>query len=73
MKSLADMLDAARRELAMRRSAYPKWVAGGRMSQAKADHEIACMEGIVERLEMLKLLAEVSAEIIREEEAKKQT
>lgn len=60
MKSLADMLDAARRELAMRRSSYPKLVAGGRMSQTKADHEIECMEGIVERIEMLKLLAEVS-------------
>lgn len=68
MKSLADMLDAARRELAMRKSAYPKWVAGGRMSQAKADHETECMAGIVERIEMLKLLEEVSEEMKRKEQ-----
>lgn len=67
MKSLADMLDAARRELAMRKSCYPKWIVSGRMTQAKADHEIACMEGIVERIEMLKLLEEVSEEMKRQD------
>ena len=67
MKSLADMLDAARRELAMRKSTYPKWVASGRMTQAKADHETECMEGIVERIEMLKLLEEVSEEMKRQD------
>lgn len=69
MKSLADMLDAARRELAMRKSTYPKWVASGRMTQAKADHETECMSAIVERIEMLKLLAEVSEEMKRKEQA----
>lgn len=35
------------RELKMRRRAYPRWVEAGRMSQAKADEEIAIMEAIL--------------------------
>ncbi len=38
--------DAALREVKMRRRVYPRWVAGGRMTQAKADEEIAIMEAI---------------------------
>lgn len=47
---LATQLAAARRELAMRRNVYPKWVAGGRMTQLKAHAEIAAMAAIVETL-----------------------
>ena len=46
-----DLLACAARELKMRRNAYPKWVAAGRMQQAKADHEIACMAAIVAMLQ----------------------
>lgn len=35
------------RELKMRRRVYPRWVQDGRMSQAKADEEIAVMEAIL--------------------------
>lgn len=35
------------RELKMRRRVYPRWVEAGRMSQAKADEEIATMEAIL--------------------------
>ncbi len=38
--------DAALREVKMRRRVYPRWVADGRMTQAKADEEIAIMEAI---------------------------
>lgn len=41
-------LECAKRELAMRMRVYPKWVDSGRMSQDKADHEIAVMAAIVE-------------------------
>jgi hypothetical protein len=34
----------------MRQRVYPKWVREERMSQQKADHEIACMAAIVEQL-----------------------
>jgi hypothetical protein len=43
----ADKLACARRELAMRRKAYPCWVEQGKLSAGKAAHEIACMEQIV--------------------------
>ena len=42
-----DKLACAQRELKMRRDIYPRWVEQGRMSQAKADFEIACMEAIL--------------------------
>lgn len=46
----ATLAECARREAKMRRRVYPRWVASGRMSQAKADEEIAMMEAIVRRL-----------------------
>jgi hypothetical protein len=41
-----DKLACLERELAMRRSLYPKWVASGRMPQTRADREIDVMEAI---------------------------
>lgn len=35
------------RELKMRRRVYPRWVSDNRMTQAKADEEIAVMEAIL--------------------------
>ena len=49
--SLPEQLDAAKRELALRRRTYPRWVSAGKMKQAKADHEIAAMAAIVGTLE----------------------
>ena len=40
-------LQSLKRELALRRTAYPKWIASGRMPKAKADYEIEVMESIV--------------------------
>lgn len=43
-----DMKRAAlEREIKMRRRVYPRWVQDGRMSQAKADEEIAVMQAIL--------------------------
>lgn len=47
----ADKLACVNRELAMRRNVYPKFVSSGRMSQQKADREIAVMEAIVTEFE----------------------
>lgn len=41
--SLADQIACVKREVAMRRKVYPRWVAAGKMTQAKADTEISCM------------------------------
>jgi hypothetical protein len=54
MKTLDEQIDCARRELAMRRACYPKWVAAGRLKQEKAEHELATMADIVETLEQIK-------------------
>jgi hypothetical protein len=48
--SLDDMIGCAKRELALRQRAYPKWVANGRMNQDKADKEIAFMGAILNHL-----------------------
>ena len=42
-----DMLESAKRELALRQSCYPRWVQQGRLSKCKAEHEIACMREII--------------------------
>lgn len=42
----ADLLACAEREVSMRKRVYPRWVEIGRLTQAKADHEIACMQAI---------------------------
>lgn len=47
---LKKMIACAERELQMRRHAYPKWVAAGRMGAAAAETEIATMGLIVEFL-----------------------
>jgi hypothetical protein len=49
--ALADQIKCARRELAMRKGVYPKWVTAGRMKQEAADRELAAMEAIVTSLE----------------------
>ncbi len=41
-----DKADEAKREVAMRRRVYPRWVQDGRMKQADADRKIAIMEAI---------------------------
>jgi hypothetical protein len=48
--SFDDMIACVRRELALRKRVYPKWVAQERMSQAKALKEIACMQAIHDHL-----------------------
>lgn len=39
---------AAERELGLRQRVYPRWVEAGKMSQAKAEREIAIMREIAE-------------------------
>lgn len=44
--TFADKLAAVEREIRMRRRVYPRWVADRKMSEAKAEAEIAVMEAI---------------------------
>lgn len=51
--SLDRQQQAVRRELNMRQRVYPRWVANGKMTQAKADEEIAAMAAVLATLERL--------------------
>lgn len=44
----AEKLACAEREVKMRRRVYPAWVEKGRLSQKEADHQVACMQSIVD-------------------------
>ena len=41
-----EKLQCLRREIAIRKAVYPKWVASGKMTRQAADHEIEVMEAI---------------------------
>lgn len=47
---LADQLAEVRREIGMRRKAYPRWVSLGRMTQQQADRSLALMEAVRDTL-----------------------
>lgn len=49
----SDQLAAAQREVKMRERVYPRWVQQGKMTQAKADAELAAMRAICATLEPL--------------------
>ena len=44
----ADKYACAKRELALRKRVYPGLIQSGRLTQRVADHEIQCMEAIVQ-------------------------
>lgn len=50
MITIEDQIKAVEREISMRRRVYPRWVENKRMSQEKADKEIATMEAVLETL-----------------------
>ena len=50
MKTLKQQMDSVAREIALRKRVYPKWILAGRISEAKAKHEIKCMESVLDTL-----------------------
>ena len=50
MIPLADQVACVRREIAMRERAYPGFVRSGRLTQEKADRELATMRAVLETL-----------------------
>ena len=67
MVKLEDQLKCAKRELGMRKHAYPRWCAEGRMTQEKADREIAMMAAICDTLSHLVQAANVQPSLFEEE------
>ena len=48
---IAAQIESVRREIAMRRRVYPRWIEHERMTQRKADDEIAAMEAVLATLQ----------------------
>ena len=48
--TLDDEIICIRREIAMRERVFPRWVSGGKMKAHNAEHEIAVMRAVLERL-----------------------
>jgi hypothetical protein len=48
-----EKLTCVKRELGLRRRAYPRWVGNGTMRQSAADREVALMEAIIADYEKL--------------------
>jgi hypothetical protein len=48
--SLAAEIADVKRELAMRERVYPRWVAAGKLTQAKADLQLRIMRRVLQRL-----------------------
>lgn len=51
--TLGDQIRCVERELAMRKSAYPRWIARGKILAAVAEREIAVMEQVLRTLRAL--------------------
>ncbi len=50
---LPAQLAAVEREVRMRENVYPRWVAAGRMTQSRADAELAAMRAVRDTLQSL--------------------
>lgn len=51
--SLDQQIACVKRELGFRARVYPRFVFAGKLTQAKADFEIACMKEVLATLERL--------------------
>ena len=51
---LTDQLACVEREITMRERLYPRWVQAQKMTQARADHEIAAMKAVYDTLALLR-------------------
>lgn len=47
---LSEQIECVRREIALRERVYPRWVSAGKMTQVKANDEIAAMRAVLATL-----------------------
>lgn len=59
--TLEQQIAAVAREVKMRQSAYPRFIEAGRLSQQKADYELAAMKAVLTTLQGLKESATAGA------------
>lgn len=48
--NIDDQIACVEREIALRSRVYPRWIADKRLTQVKADREMACMNAVLETL-----------------------
>lgn len=48
--SLDEQIAEIKREIALRKSVYPRWIKQGKMTQAQADGRLACLEATLDLL-----------------------
>jgi hypothetical protein len=48
--TLEEKIACLEREVRMRKRVYPRWVEAGRMQPAQAEHEMQCMQAIIDDL-----------------------
>jgi len=58
-----------RREQALRKNVYPKFISSGKMKQAHADYQMACMSAAITSLEYLRDNRDVIVKAVRESKA----
>ena len=63
--TIEQKLKSLRREIALRKKAYPRWIGSGKMTQAVADHEIAVMESIHHDIEVAPQIEVMVDEVIK--------
>jgi hypothetical protein len=61
MITIGDKIRCVAREVAMRKSAYPRFVAAGKMKQEAAEREIAVMVAVLADLEAQRAKAQEAA------------
>jgi signal recognition particle subunit SEC65 len=52
--TLDQQIACVRREIALRKRVYPRWVESGRMKKETADREIDCMQAVHDTLAALR-------------------
>ncbi|MCD6674896.1 MAG: hypothetical protein LT106_18840 [Burkholderiaceae bacterium] len=52
--TIDDQIARVLREIRMRESVYPRWIAAGKMTAEKSAHELACMQAALATLQRVR-------------------
>lgn len=61
--TIDDQISAAERELSFRKRVYPRQISDKKMSEGFAQHQLDCMEAIIETLKRCKERGEIATRI----------
>lgn len=52
--TIDEQILCVKREIRMRESVYPRWIAAGKMTAEKSAHELDCMNAVLATLQRLR-------------------